>query len=736
MTAKSTKSKVDRNRPQKAETAQSEQAPSRPSTSYSSDAPLQDPKLDRFDRDPFARRIAETLTRRTDSASIVIAIYGAWGDGKTTVLNFIRGHLEKERSVVCVNFNPWRLEGEDALLTGFFSTLAEALDAELKSPAEKVGDLLKRYSFLLKPMPGVKELDSVASGIGSIMSSVSIDKLRSQISSILRASKKRVVIMLDDIDRLDKTEIQTIFRLIKLTADFDYVAYLLAFDEEMVAAALGERYSSDSAQHRIAGAQFLEKIVQVGLHLPPAGGQELLEFAFEQMNEALRIARIELPEEDAIELYRNFVVGLAPRLRTPRMAKRYGNVLQFALGILHGEVRPADTMMIEGVRTFYPQLYLAIRDNKELLLKRQREDKFDIHEFIRKNTPSLSQEEEAGLIDLLRSLFPRTNTSIYGYDWEKQWSQKKRICSADYFDRYFSYAIRANDVSDRALDELLNSTGLSDRDYLAVFQSLVTTSNAGTFISKLRGREDKLSSASAQKVSVAISSRSGSLPSASGLAGIALPFTQAAVFVSNAIKCVPQIERLEVAERIIGACELPTFIAECMRWMSVKVDNEPRILEEHEEKEMRSFGAKSILGFLEELDAPIFVVAAEDTGSLIHAIQWGLGNEKARDYVGRWLYEKPSSAIALIRAYKGKGTSLETGLPVEGHFFRQQYDAIAALVDPDRLVDALASVYGEVLTASADDLSESDGGLGLAKEFISMHRNIAEQRQVNPPPQE
>ena len=120
------------------------------SAGYNADAPVQDPAQDRFDREPFARRVARTLTRRRDSSSMVLAIYGPWGDGKTTVLNFIRKFLSEDPSVVYVTFNPWRLEGEDALLRGFFSTLADALDARLTSTTQKIGDLFKKIQLSLE----------------------------------------------------------------------------------------------------------------------------------------------------------------------------------------------------------------------------------------------------------------------------------------------------------------------------------------------------------------------------------------------------------------------------------------------------------------------------------------------------------------------------------------------------------------------------------------------------------
>lgn len=697
--------------------------------SIDSDAPVRDPKFDRFDRAPFASRIAETLARRIDPASLVIAIYGAWGDGKTTVLNFIREALQSESSVVCVNFNPWRLNGEDELLTGFFSTLADALDAELKSTTEKIGELLKRYSFFLKPIPVVGKLDDVAQGAGSLMSAVSIDKLRSEISSILRSSRKRVVVMIDDIDRLEKSEIQAIFRLVKLTADFDYVAYVLAFDEAMVAAAIGERFSSNVEKSVIAGTNFLEKIVQVGLHLPPAGVEELQTYAFEQIDEALRISGVRLPQEDLIEFVLNFRGGIAPHLRTPRMAKKYGNALQFALGILRDEIRYIDLMLLEGIRTFYPQLYLALRDRKTLLLKGEKG--FDVSVFIRENLPTSTNEEVTGLTRIIRGLFPRTGNSIHPADWDLQWSKQQRVCATHYFDRYFSYAIRANDVSDYALDQLLNLESVDDKGYLESLRSLLYPKNAHVFISKLRDREKELSPNAARRISIALAAISKSLPtSTSVLDAMSRPLVQAAAFASRALSCVPEVERLDLAKQVIEASENPMFIPACILMMSTGNEGEPRILTPEQEAEMRRFGAETLVGKLEQLGEPFVQVATEDISNVMNAVQWGLGHESARQYATKWVEVQPRSAARLIRAYKGKGMSLETGLPVESPFFRQMYDGIVALVDADTLIRALTAVYGDALQ-EALELSKEDDDLRLSKQFVSMSAKIAQTKNTD-----
>ena len=107
--------------------------------SYASDAPIKLQSEDRFRRYPFAKRIAETIVARPDPSSIVVGIYGAWGEGKTSVLNFIESDLLDIETVVCVRFNPWRFKDEATLLLNYFGTLADALGRSISSKKEKIG---------------------------------------------------------------------------------------------------------------------------------------------------------------------------------------------------------------------------------------------------------------------------------------------------------------------------------------------------------------------------------------------------------------------------------------------------------------------------------------------------------------------------------------------------------------------------------------------------------------------
>jgi len=221
---------------------------------------------------------------------------------------------------------------------------------------EKAGDLLTKYGSVLSlaslTVGGVVQVNpgDAAKGVGKAMSNVGLDELRKRIEQMLNEANKRLVILIDDIDRLDREETHAIFKLVKLSASFRHTSYVLAFDDDVVSAALGERYGAGGS---LAGRAFLEKIIQVPLHLPPADENSLRQLALEGVQNALNQAGIELTQPQVDAFVRHFDDALLPQLETPRRAKLFSNALMFALPILKGEVNPVDLMLIEGIRVMY-----------------------------------------------------------------------------------------------------------------------------------------------------------------------------------------------------------------------------------------------------------------------------------------------------------------------------------------------------------------------------------------------
>src|SRR5262249_27596378 len=160
----------------------------------------------------------------------------------------------------------------------------------------------------------------------------------------------------------------------------------------------------------------------------------------------------------------HFVSGLEPRLGTPRHANLYVNAVTFALPLLKDEAHPVDLLLMEGVRVFYPKLYLAIRDNADLFLGGGRDADQNTESAQRRRLAHLVGEVAGGMPEeqsaslrreLLEGLFPRLRTTRYGPEWEVSWAREQRICSEQYFQRYFTYSVPPGDIGDLEVKSLL-----------------------------------------------------------------------------------------------------------------------------------------------------------------------------------------------------------------------------------------------------------------------------------------
>jgi predicted KAP-like P-loop ATPase len=202
----------------------------------------------------------------------------------------------------------------------------------------------------------------------------SLEELQQRVNQFIIDAKRRVIVLVDDVDRLEKQQVQAVFRLVKLTGNFSNTAYLLAFDEEMVARALGEIFSA-SPDAQADGRSFLEKIIQFPLRLPRARPDDLLAFCLARVREVLLENNLLLDptapqllgrQPQADRFAQAFRQGVMPRLTTPRVAIRYANAISFSLPLLLGEVSPVDLLLVEALNCFYPEVYRYVAAHQDL----------------------------------------------------------------------------------------------------------------------------------------------------------------------------------------------------------------------------------------------------------------------------------------------------------------------------------------------------------------------------------
>ena len=731
---------------------------------YFSDAPIKDPNEDKFHRRPFAERVARIIAGRSDPSSLVVGLNAPWGDGKTSVLNFIESALSSDPKIVCVRFNPWLFSDEVTMLKNFFGDLARAVDRSLETRSERAGEILRKVAPLAELVPQ----GSTVGAVGELLAGPTLEKLRDRLEKTLLEEGKRVVVIMDDIDRLDKSEIQTLFRLVKLSADFQYTAYILAFDVDIVAAALQERYpNADST----AGRAFLEKIIQVPLALPRIPERVLRDFCFDGVNAALRSAQMDVVEEEARRFSLAFQGGLLPCLRTPRLAKRYANLLSFSLPLLQGEVNIVDLMLLEGVRSFYPPLYEFIVSQPELFLsgmpnvglgsskQQSNEEREKFRAKIEAPLVNFSPDEVAAAILVVRELFPVVDQAYGGFSHSDSSPRKRdstqRISSNRYFPRYFAYTVPQEQIKDAALRALASIIETSDSTSVVQEMERLTSSpdanerheKVDDVLSGLEREASYLSDTAASTLIDAIALR-GELFITDGPRPVlfGIPSRVAYLMINLLDREKDDTKRVTHTLQVLDRIEPISLAIEIYRRLrrdnggeSENSDDQgkplPRRFTLEETKDFNAVLCERIRSLADQ--APSLLEQFPKDAHLLLAI-WRLlgGREETNAYLTERLQADPQFATALLNIYPALFYhGIGVGPAGREEFNAEAYDGLKADVDASEVLSALKHVYGEEIVSADYPRQGANHDFLLdeltARRFAALHRHEVEEQTVN-----
>jgi KAP-like P-loop domain-containing protein len=459
--------------------------------------PIERSEDDRLDRTDFANLLAMALATSPERRSMVVALYGDWGSGKTSSLNLCFEALRQltpEQQPLVVRFNPWSYSNTGELLNQFFEVLGNALEEQAESrrvqPLRGIKGKLLSYRQLIAPAGAVADLlvGGGALTLGTKFIQAAVERAaqeqegkrdareaRRKVEDALLSAKRRIVIAIDDIDRLSASEIRDVFKVVKATADFANTRYLLAFDFNTVAVALKDVQKTD-------GAAYLEKIVQVPFRLPdPAPGQ-LMAIVSEGMDKIMsqqeKISTAEREQARAsLESLASY--GLSSLWDNMRRVNRFLDSLRLTLPTVAGEVNVSDFALLEALRVTEPRVYESVLDGRKLLL-----GPGPGAEMILTRGPGDPQGEinraTAALMDtacdatprkdlrdvirrILEKLFPRVRSATgrvgsYGRDHVDQWANEKRVCVEEYFDIATRWSLVPGAISDAEVRELVEIT--------------------------------------------------------------------------------------------------------------------------------------------------------------------------------------------------------------------------------------------------------------------------------------
>jgi len=414
------------------------------------DLPIREWAEDRLSRAPFVRSIADLILK--DKAP-VIGILGSFGEGKTSVLNLIHVTLASRNDLIVVKFSSWLPGDENTLASSLFSTMAEAGKARYVIPG--LTKELKRFARLLAgAMPKFGET------LKQFLEEPSQVEQLSSLKGMLGQLPVRIVVLVDEVDRMDKTELHMLLKAVRGVVDLPNITYVCAFDKKAITRLLSEN-------DPLYGQVYLEKFFPVQLPLPRTD-LELLSKLFDQRLDSIcqkfQLMQTEQEKkalnEALLEIWHSSIKRCLPNFRRMTL---YFNALQMSLQPVAAEVNLFDMIILQLVKMISEETYQFIYDNGPLFyysrwritLWMERlhiDDKKEAAlrtERLKTYFNSLSPATRDQLTQLLSAIFPTVDQAIRGDRFsthvqsEDAAERDKRIYHPDYFPRYFIHQVPA-----------------------------------------------------------------------------------------------------------------------------------------------------------------------------------------------------------------------------------------------------------------------------------------------------
>ena len=693
-------------------------------SNFGADRPIARREFDRFGRAPFADAIARLFVNWTGRDGIVVGVYGAWGDGKTSVLNLVRESVGHDDKVHYVPFSPWLVRSAEQLLPALMSTMADAVGASLLSPHRRLSRALSTYADVVAP------LDSrirAASGALKAASTITIERQRQRVGEVLAEKGERLLIAVDDVDRLDVEEILSVLKVTKLTADFPYVSYLLAFDDVVVADAIARAYPGEP-EH---GRNFIDKIVQYPMRVPPPEPGTLEAFAIDLIRTALADSGVNLSPEADAEFGVRYALHIGQLLDTPRACIRYANAVRFAAELLRGELNVVDLLTLEALRAAAPSLHRLLPEYGQILLgtflmsPTRNQISADADDLLKKAGVNPSDSRGRHVLSLLRQLFPYFGDALDRRSPERwdhgRYEVSQAVAGPRYFERYLMYHVPASEVPDVEILDLVRRATQGE-DPLEVMRGYVDTGRGESLVAALRRRAGDIPPTAAGPLAVGLARIGAGLSRPDISFDFRTPFIQSAIAIRQLLT---QIEdptlRAHLAHQCVAVAGHLGYTAHLVTWVAGGEASE-LILDARAQKRVAEEFVQQVVNE-SVLGEAIYSRHARDA-TLIFALWAEYGEPAATDkYLRTTMSDHPEKALTFIANYAPY--SYSSGVRTLSDISQEQYAAISKVIDPAYLATTIESALGAL-----PELDEFPRVLGpatprdLGLQFVFLHRGM------------
>ncbi|OTG93152.1 P-loop NTPase fold protein [Acinetobacter sp. ANC 4973] len=522
---------------------------------FSADRPIHNIDEDLLERAKFSENLAEAISNWNGKDSLVVALYGDWGTGKSSVKNMALTYMKSKTSKpMVIEFSPWEWAAQEKITKAFFNEISKSIGKENSSEKnKKLADSFKKYGnylaaseviltstsnslpFIVSAIAGIgffnaflndtKIITLITTGIVAVSPFLKwvienlkklagyhdekakdgekdLTEIRSELKVALQELENPILIVMDDLDRLSTSELRMIFQLIKANTEFPNVTFLLLFQRNIV-----EDKLTDTTQ---SGKDYLEKIIQVPFNIPKVSQIQVHNVLFDRLNKILELgenSNIQFDQDRWAQLYHS---GLKNYFNNLRSVYRYTSTLSFHFSLLKGrtvfEVNSVDLIAIECLRVFEPEVYNELSISKHAFTKfksigSNRENnkealKTTIESVISKTSESNRETLKKILIELFPTIQWITGNNYYDYESYNNWFSEGRICHDKNFESYFHLSLSENEITK---SDLVDFISLTANENLLKSKILELNSNGKLkeFLSQFESYENKVTEDSA-----------------------------------------------------------------------------------------------------------------------------------------------------------------------------------------------------------------------------------------------
>ncbi|WP_027066825.1 P-loop NTPase fold protein [Maribacter sp. Hel_I_7] len=337
-----------------------------------------------IDNEAILQKLIEVVTNFKPEEAFSIGMNAVWGYGKSSFLHRFKNEYEKvQPKEIVFWYRIWKNKGSNAIIENFF----EELKHQLKPYSAKISSDINNYVNSILSLSDSDLNKLISTGKELLSENETIENYYNSINTNIKSIDKQIIILLDDLDRLESVEIINTLKLIRTLSDFSNVIFIAGYDRKYVVDSINKPKDN-----------YLDKIFNVEINLLPFDSDLILTELFKHIdnsfinenegkdfkgfNEAFKnlFRDLELFSEDIVienlmdaednSCATNHKLKYQDFLKTYRDVKRFVNEFKFNYSFLISEydVVPQEYILLKLLTYKYRELdRVLFSDNNSFL---------------------------------------------------------------------------------------------------------------------------------------------------------------------------------------------------------------------------------------------------------------------------------------------------------------------------------------------------------------------------------